>query len=142
MTEISVASGIRLALDLHREEIEIMRLMGATESAIRAPFWLHAAFVERYIGSQPGAQKVSGDRNPDDDAGDRPITPSPTISDGRGGEEATQYGQREERHEGAPEEQTKMLAIVHRFQYRHGQSVVAGWVRPWWAALHAYDAVP
>lgn len=42
---LSVASGIRLALDLHREEIEIMRLMGATESAIRAPFWLHAAFV-------------------------------------------------------------------------------------------------
>ncbi len=42
---LSVASGVRLALDLHREEIEIMRLMGATEGAIRAPFWLHAAFV-------------------------------------------------------------------------------------------------
>ena len=39
----SVASAIRLALDLHREEIEIMRLMGATEAAVRAPFWLHAA---------------------------------------------------------------------------------------------------
>jgi len=42
---LSVASTIRLALDLHREEIEIMRLMGATEGAIRAPFWLHAAAV-------------------------------------------------------------------------------------------------
>jgi len=41
---LSVASAVRLALDLHREEVEIMRLMGATESAIRAPFWLHAAF--------------------------------------------------------------------------------------------------
>jgi cell division transport system permease protein len=41
---LSVASAVRLALDLHREEIEIMRLMGATEAAIRAPFWLHAAF--------------------------------------------------------------------------------------------------
>jgi cell division transport system permease protein len=40
---LSVASAIRLALDLHRDEIEIMRLMGATESAIRAPFWLYAA---------------------------------------------------------------------------------------------------
>lgn len=40
---LSVASAVRLALDLHREEIEIMRLMGATESAIRAPFWLHAS---------------------------------------------------------------------------------------------------
>lgn len=40
---LSVSSAIRLALDLHREEIEIMRLMGATESAIRAPFWLHAS---------------------------------------------------------------------------------------------------
>jgi cell division transport system permease protein len=40
---LSVASAIRLALDLHREEIEIMRLMGATETAVRAPFWLHAA---------------------------------------------------------------------------------------------------
>lgn len=40
---LSVASAIRLALDLHREEIEIMRLMGATEAAVRAPFWLHAA---------------------------------------------------------------------------------------------------
>ena len=39
---LSVASAIRLALDLHRDEIEIMRLMGATETAIRAPFWLHA----------------------------------------------------------------------------------------------------
>ncbi len=41
---LSVASAIRLALDLHREEIEIMRLMGATERAVRAPFWLHASF--------------------------------------------------------------------------------------------------
>jgi cell division transport system permease protein len=40
---LSVASAIRLALDLHREEIEIMRLMGATEAAIRAPFWIYAA---------------------------------------------------------------------------------------------------
>lgn len=40
---LSVASAVRLALDLHREEIEIMRLMGATEAAIRAPFWLHAS---------------------------------------------------------------------------------------------------
>jgi cell division transport system permease protein len=40
---LSVASAVRLALDLHREEIEIMRLMGATEAAVRAPFWLHAA---------------------------------------------------------------------------------------------------
>ncbi|MGH9399108.1 MAG: cell division protein FtsX [Thermoanaerobaculia bacterium] len=46
---LSVASAIRLALDLHREEIEIMRLMGATESAIRAPFWLHAS-VEGLAG--------------------------------------------------------------------------------------------
>lgn len=41
---LSVASAIRLALDLHREEIEIMRLMGATETAVRAPFWIHASF--------------------------------------------------------------------------------------------------
>jgi len=40
---LSVASAIRLALDLHREEIEIMRLMGATEGAVRAPFWLYAS---------------------------------------------------------------------------------------------------
>jgi cell division transport system permease protein len=40
---LSVASAVRLALDLHREEIEIMRLMGATEGAVRAPFWLHAS---------------------------------------------------------------------------------------------------
>lgn len=40
---LSVASAIRLALDLHREEIEIMRLMGATEAAIRAPFWIYAS---------------------------------------------------------------------------------------------------
>ncbi len=40
---LSVASAIRLALDLHRDEIEIMRLMGATEAAIRAPFWLYAS---------------------------------------------------------------------------------------------------
>lgn len=39
---LSVASAIRLALDLHREEIDIMRLMGATETAVRAPFWLNA----------------------------------------------------------------------------------------------------
>jgi cell division transport system permease protein len=46
---LSVASAIRLALDLHREEIEIMRLMGATEGAIRAPFWLYAS-VEGLAG--------------------------------------------------------------------------------------------
>jgi len=46
---LSVASAIRLALDLHREEIEIMRLMGATEAAVRAPFWLHA-FTEGLLG--------------------------------------------------------------------------------------------
>jgi cell division transport system permease protein len=40
---LSVSSAIRLALDLHREEIEIMRLMGATEAAIRAPFWIYAS---------------------------------------------------------------------------------------------------
>src|SRR5262249_52651031 len=40
---LSVASAVRLALDLHREEVEIMRLMGATEGAVRAPFWLYAA---------------------------------------------------------------------------------------------------
>ena len=39
---LSVASAVRLALDLHREEVGIMRLMGATESAVRAPFWLYA----------------------------------------------------------------------------------------------------
>ena len=41
---LSVASAIRLALDLHRDEIEIMRLMGATEGAVRAPFWLYGSF--------------------------------------------------------------------------------------------------
>ncbi|HZI68008.1 MAG TPA: permease-like cell division protein FtsX [Thermoanaerobaculia bacterium] len=41
---LSVASAVRLALDLHRDEIDIMRRMGATEAAIRAPFWLHAFF--------------------------------------------------------------------------------------------------
>jgi cell division transport system permease protein len=41
---LSVASAVRLALDLHGDEIDIMRRMGATEAAIRAPFWLHAAF--------------------------------------------------------------------------------------------------
>lgn len=40
---LSIASAVRLALDQHRDEIEIMRLMGATEAAIRAPFWLHGA---------------------------------------------------------------------------------------------------
>ena len=39
---LSVGSAVRLALDLHRDEIEIMRLMGATETAVRAPFWLYA----------------------------------------------------------------------------------------------------
>jgi cell division transport system permease protein len=39
---LSVASAVRLALDLHREEVGIMRLMGATEGAVRAPFWLYA----------------------------------------------------------------------------------------------------
>ena len=46
---LSVASAVRLALDLHREEVGIMRLMGATESAIRAPFWLYAT-VEGLLG--------------------------------------------------------------------------------------------
>jgi len=41
---LSVASAVRLALDMHSDEIDIMRRMGATEAAIRAPFWLHAAF--------------------------------------------------------------------------------------------------
>jgi cell division transport system permease protein len=41
---LSVASAVRLAMDLHRDEIGIMRRMGATETAIRAPFWLHAFF--------------------------------------------------------------------------------------------------
>jgi len=41
---LSVASAVRLALDLHRDEIDIMRRMGATEAAIRAPFWLNASF--------------------------------------------------------------------------------------------------
>jgi cell division transport system permease protein len=41
---LSVGSAVRLALDLHRDEIDIMRRMGATETAIRAPFWLHASF--------------------------------------------------------------------------------------------------
>jgi cell division transport system permease protein len=40
---LSVGSAVRLALDLHRDEIEIMRLMGATETAVRAPFWLYAS---------------------------------------------------------------------------------------------------
>ena len=39
---LTVASAVRLALDLHRDEVGIMRLMGATEGAIRAPFWLCA----------------------------------------------------------------------------------------------------
>jgi cell division transport system permease protein len=46
---LSVASAVRLALDLHREEVGIMRLMGATEGAIRAPFWLYAT-AEGLIG--------------------------------------------------------------------------------------------
>ena len=46
---LTVASAVRLALDLHREEVGIMRLMGATESAIRAPFWLYAT-AEGLIG--------------------------------------------------------------------------------------------
>lgn len=46
---LSVASAVRLALDLHRDEVGIMRLMGATESAIRAPFWLYAT-AEGMIG--------------------------------------------------------------------------------------------
>jgi len=46
---LSVGSAIRLALDLHRDEIEIMRLMGATETAVRAPFWLYAS-AEGLIG--------------------------------------------------------------------------------------------
>lgn len=41
---LSVASAVRLALDLHRDEIGVMRRMGATETAIRAPFWLNAFF--------------------------------------------------------------------------------------------------
>ncbi|MEP6993633.1 MAG: permease-like cell division protein FtsX [Acidobacteriota bacterium] len=46
---LSVASAVRLALDLHRDEVGIMRLMGATEAAIRAPFWL-CATAEGLIG--------------------------------------------------------------------------------------------
>lgn len=46
---LSVASAVRLALDLHRDEVGIMRLMGATEGAIRAPFWL-CATAEGLIG--------------------------------------------------------------------------------------------
>ena len=46
---LSVASAVRLALDLHRDEVGIMRLMGATEGAIRAPFWLYAT-AEGAIG--------------------------------------------------------------------------------------------
>lgn len=46
---LSVASAVRLALDLHSQEIDIMRLMGATEGAIRAPFWLHAT-AEGVVG--------------------------------------------------------------------------------------------
>ena len=46
---LSVASAVRLALDLHRDEVGIMRLMGATEAAIRAPFWLCAA-AEGFVG--------------------------------------------------------------------------------------------
>jgi cell division transport system permease protein len=46
---LSVASAVRLALDLHRDEVGIMRLMGATESAIRAPFWLYA-MTEGLVG--------------------------------------------------------------------------------------------
>jgi cell division transport system permease protein len=41
---LSVASAVRLAMDIHADEIGIMRRMGATEAAIRAPFWLHAFF--------------------------------------------------------------------------------------------------
>ena len=46
---LSVASAVRLALDLHRDEVGIMRLMGATEAAIRAPFWLYAT-AEGFVG--------------------------------------------------------------------------------------------
>jgi len=46
---LSVASAVRLALDQHRDEIEIMRLMGATETKIRTPFWLHGA-LEGAVG--------------------------------------------------------------------------------------------
>ena len=46
---LSVASAVRLALDLHRDEVGIMRLMGATEGAIRAPFWLYAT-AEGLVG--------------------------------------------------------------------------------------------
>jgi cell division transport system permease protein len=46
---LSVASAVRLALDQHRDEIDIMRLMGATESKIRTPFWLHGA-LEGAVG--------------------------------------------------------------------------------------------
>jgi cell division transport system permease protein len=48
---LSVASAVRLALDLHREEVGIMRLMGATEGAIRAPFWLYATAEGLFGGS-------------------------------------------------------------------------------------------
>jgi cell division transport system permease protein len=47
----SVASAVRLALDQHRDEVEIMRLMGATETKIRAPFWLHGALEGAFGGT-------------------------------------------------------------------------------------------
>jgi cell division transport system permease protein len=46
---VSIASAVRLAMDQHREEIEIMRLMGATEATIRAPFWLQGS-LEGAVG--------------------------------------------------------------------------------------------
>jgi len=47
---LSVASAVRLALDQHRDEIDIMRLMGATEAKIRTPFWLRSE--ERRVGKE------------------------------------------------------------------------------------------
>lgn len=46
---LSVASAVRLALDQHRDEVEIMRLMGATETAVRVPFWLQGV-MEGLVG--------------------------------------------------------------------------------------------
>jgi cell division transport system permease protein len=71
---LSVSSAVRLALDQHRDEIEILRLMGATEGAIRAPFWLQGALegaaggllaLGLLLGAYLGASRaVSGGSHP------------------------------------------------------------------------------
>jgi cell division transport system permease protein len=55
---LSVASAVRLALDQHRDEIDIMRLMGATEAKIRTPFWLHGA-LEGAVGGLALPRRVA-----------------------------------------------------------------------------------